>query len=83
MVIIYGSPKCSYCEMALDLVNRYQLDYEYFSVTDVENQIKFRELFPEAKTIPQIVWNGNHVGGYTEFASEVENTINNYGEGDL
>jgi glutaredoxin len=40
-----------------------------------------KALSPTSKTIPQIFWNGNYIGGYDAFAIEVENTIGGYGDG--
>jgi glutaredoxin len=31
-------------------------------------------MLPNHKTIPQIWWHGIHIGGYDNFAREVENT---------
>jgi glutaredoxin len=41
-----------------------------------------KRLGKQAKTVPQIFWYGKHIGGYNEFAAEVENT-RSYGDGDL
>jgi hypothetical protein len=38
------------------------------------------ERLPDAKTVPQIWWYDRHVGGYQEFAKEVEDTLSGYGE---
>ena len=45
-------------------------------------EAKFSEQFPEAKTVPQITWYERHLGGYFEFAKEVEET-RNYGDGQV
>jgi len=33
-------------------------------------------LLPGARTVPQIFWHQKHIGGYQEFAAEIENTRN-------
>ena len=82
-VYIYGAPGCIWCERAKDLAKQYDLEFTYVDVKEnIDNQKAFRMRFPDAKTIPQIVWNGNHIGGYTEFATEIENT-RNYGDGQV
>ena len=35
---------------------------------------------PKTKTVPQIWWHGRHIGGYNEFAGEVQDTLGNYGQ---
>lgn len=83
MITIYGKNNCSYCVRAKQVCEQHHLEYEYFSVdTAPQLQVEFRKLFPEAKTVPQIMWDGNYVGGYTELTIEIENLgIGNYGQG--
>jgi glutaredoxin len=35
---------------------------------------------PDVRTIPQIWWHGNHIGGYEDLVSEIENTIGGFGD---
>lgn len=79
MVVIYGSKTCMFCDLAVKLAESYNLNYEYRDA--VEWKETFLEKFPNVRTVPQIIWDGRHVGGYTEFATEVENTIGGYGDG--
>lgn len=79
MIQIYGKKDCQFCDRAKQLAQHYNLPYQYFDA--YENKERFKELFPEAKTVPQIVWNDRHIGGYDEFAGEVVNTIGGYGQG--
>lgn len=81
MIKIYGTANCSFCKKAVDLAESYNIMYQYIDAES--NQQQFRELFPDAKTVPQILWNDNYVGGYTELAEEIENTIGGYGDGKI
>ncbi len=76
MVIIYGTEWCGYCIRAKKLVEQHQLDFEFRDVDNPEIKAQLTSMLPDYKTIPQIWWYGNHVGGYDNFASEVENTRN-------
>jgi glutaredoxin len=76
MVIIYGTEWCSYCIRAKKLVEQHKLDFEFRDVDNPEIKTQLTSMLPDYKTIPQIWWYGNHVGGYDKFASEVENTRN-------
>lgn len=71
MITIYGAPWCGFCERAKALAEQYDLQYTYINVDIKSNQTLFREQFPDAKSIPQIIWNEEHIGGYDEFAAEV------------
>ena len=76
MVIIYGTEWCGYCIRAKKLVEQHQLDFEFRDVDNPEIKAQLTSMLPDYKTIPQIWWYGNHVGGYDNFAREVENTRN-------
>ena len=65
-VEIYSIPNCPYCVRAKGLAERkgheviYKMMGEEFQPTEV------RELFPTARTFPQIIVDGDNIGGYTE-----------------
>lgn len=83
MVTIYGTTNCTYCQRAKQLCNEMGLSFVYKPVDDDnEYRREFKELFPEAKTVPQILWDGKHIGGYTDLVEEIENlNLGNYGQG--
>ena len=81
MVHIFGTDNCSFCVKAKQLADQYNIKYQYYDA--VENKQQFKELFPNAKTVPQITWNGRYIGGYNAFAEEIENTIGGYGDGKI
>ena len=65
-VEIYSIPNCPYCVRAKGLAERkgheviYKMMGEEFQPTEV------RELFPTARTFPQIIVDGEKIGGDTE-----------------
>lgn len=62
--IVWSRDGCGYCDMAKQLLDNTNFEYE---VKDVYlNKEEFREEFPDAKTVPQIVFKGRKVGGYDE-----------------
>jgi len=79
-VTIYGKANCAWCKEAKSLVERYQIPYEYIDVGYTDGMKELMERLPDAKTVPQIWWYDRHVGGYQEFAKEVEDTLSGYGE---
>jgi hypothetical protein len=46
----------------------------------MECKMNFFMKFPGINQIPQIEWHGRHITSYSEFCSDIENTINGYGE---
>lgn len=85
MIEIYGRNNCTYCQKAKALCREYRLSFTYYPIDqDGEHFIKFMELFPDAKTVPQIMWDNRYIGGYNELTTEIENLgLGNYGQGDF
>lgn len=80
MILIYGHPRCGYCIRAKNLASQYGLKFEWKDTDNPENLNRLKTLLPNAKTVPQIWWDDRHIGGYEDFASEIENTIGGYGD---
>jgi glutaredoxin len=66
---------------AKEMADQYKLDYVEKNIDTAQNLNELLLKVPDVKTIPQIFWNDRYIGGYTEFANEIENTIGGYGEG--
>jgi len=84
--IIYGRDNCDWCGRAKELADSYGLPYEYRNVSlDDFAKDKLREFFQQhtelARTVPQVFIDGEHIGGYNEFAEYIENTRGGYGDG--
>ena len=66
-IIMYTGPMCNFCEAAKRLLARNNLTYKEIDISTDES---FRdEMIKKAngkRTIPQIFFNDNHVGGYVE-----------------
>jgi glutaredoxin 1 len=80
LITIYGKPNCDWCDRAKKLCEDYRFDYEYKDVSYVEHKEELKLLVPDVKTVPQIFKGKKYIGGFSEFASEMENTIGGYGE---
>ena len=74
MITIYGAEWCSYCLKAKIIAQEYQLDFEFKDVDNINVAQQLKALLHDYKTIPQIWWHGNHIGGYEDFVRELENT---------
>jgi glutaredoxin len=67
MIEIYGTDSCVFCNKAKELLETYNKEYTYIDVTETEYvTAAFFKRFPNVRTVPQIEWEGKHIGGYTE-----------------
>lgn len=83
MITIYAKNNCGWCTKAKETAEEYGLKYEYKNVEDnFEYMMELSERKPDVKTMPQIWWHDRHIGGYTEFAKEIEDT-RSYGDGQV
>jgi len=82
MITIYGKENCPWCVKAKELAEQYRLNYKYIDLETPGARDFLKNAVPEAKTVPQIWWYRNHLGGYNELATMVEQTIGGYGEGE-
>ena len=66
-VTIYTGPYCNYCDAAKRLLTRNNVPYKEINVAEVDGAKD--EMIQKAngkKTIPQIFFNDQHIGGYDE-----------------
>jgi glutaredoxin len=72
MIIIYGKTQCPYCDMAKNMCEQKGIDYEYKQLGTDFDRNEMLETFPGARTFPQIIVDGNKIGGYTELKELVD-----------
>lgn len=68
---VWGTPICTWCIRAKKLLENQGFSYEYFDKE--ENEEKFKSLFPDATTVPQIIFRGEKVGGYEGLVQTFDN----------
>ena len=66
MIEIYGKTFCPYCDKAKALCERESYEYSYKQLDKDFTREDFFDMFPTARTFPQIKINGELIGGYTE-----------------
>ena len=76
-ITIYTSPLCNYCEAAKRLLTRNNATYKEINIATIKGAMD--EMIKRAKgkrTIPQIFFDDQHIGGYDEVrALEKENKL--------
>ena len=66
-VTIYTGPLCNYCDAAKRLLARNNVEYKEINIATVEGAME--EMIKKAngkRTIPQIFFDDEHIGGYDE-----------------
>ena len=71
-VIIYSKPQCPFCVQAKALAEREGHDLTYKMLDKDFDRETLMETFPGARTFPQIIVDGEKIGGFTEYKALVD-----------
>jgi len=64
--IIYSKSGCPYCDKIKKVMNLANLDHSVLNLgTDFDKQ-EFYDIFGDGSTFPQVIYNGENLGGCTE-----------------
>ena len=78
-VTICSKDNCGYCDRAIKLAKEKKVDLQVLKL-DVDFTMDWlHSTFPTARTFPQIIVDGENIGGYTEF----KELFNNWREGTI
>lgn len=71
-VVVYTTDWCGYCERVKGLLESRGIEYEEVHVPrTAEGRARLAEVAPGARTFPQIVIEGEPIGGYRELVALV------------
>jgi len=73
-VEIYSKPQCPFCVQAKALAEREGHELTYKMLDEDFNREELMETFPGARTFPQIIVDGQKIGGFTEFKALVDSS---------
>lgn len=65
-VILWSKYHCPYCDQAKALLKQKGIPFEERKIGDGWTKEELLESVPSARSVPQIIINGNAIGGYTE-----------------
>lgn len=68
IIEVYSKDNCPYCVEAKRLLTSLNLAFEEKKVGVDVTREELLERVPNAKTVPQIIINGECIGGYTQLA---------------
>ena len=71
-VEIYSKPQCPFCVQAKALAEREGHELTYKMLDEDFTREQLFETFPTARTFPQIIVDGEKIGGFTEFKALVD-----------
>ena len=74
MIEIYGKAQCPFCDRAKALCEQRQYNFRYYQLDVDFTRDEVLEMFPNAKTFPQIKVNGTAIGGWDQFPQYLEET---------
>ena len=64
-ITIYSKVDCGYCVMAKNLAEQKGHDVRYLTMGEDYSPQELMETFPGARTFPQIIVDGEKIGGYS------------------
>lgn len=65
-IVIYSKDSCPFCEMAISLASSTDKEVTVLKL-DVDYTVEdFQAKFPYAKSVPQIIVDEEHIGGYQD-----------------
>ena len=77
MIEIYGKTQCPFCDRAKALCEQRQYNFKYYQLGVDFTREEVLEMFPGARTFPQIKVGGKSIGGWDKFPQYLEDTAYN------
>ena len=69
-ITVWGAEDCHFCHLAVDLAK--SKGFEVENIEASHDMLKFMELFPGVKTVPQILIGDTWIGGYSDLKEVLE-----------
>tara|TARA_B100000085_G_C18147874_1_gene352134 strand:- start:200 stop:460 length:261 start_codon:yes stop_codon:yes gene_type:complete len=69
--IVWSKPSCAFCEKAKSLLKMKGIEYEEKNIADGHKIQDLLEMVPNARTMPQIWLDEEHIGGYYELEKKL------------
>ena len=66
MITIYGTDNCVYCDRAKQLCDSAGVEYKYREITSVDKDWLKHKIGFMPRTVPQIFFDKEYIGGFTE-----------------
>ena len=73
-VVVYSKDNCPFCVKAKAVLQKSNIEFIEKKLDVDYTREELLDLIPTARTMPQIIINGNAIGGYDELLTYIENT---------
>lgn len=73
-VVVWSKYNCQFCDQAKSLLQQKGIKFEEKKIGDGYTKEELLEEVPNARSVPQIIINGNVIGGYQDLVRYVEET---------
>ena len=73
--VVWSKPACVFCEKAKRLLKSKGIEYEEKNIAEGHKIQDLLEMVPNARTMPQIWLDGEHLGGYLELEKELTENL--------
>ena len=73
--IVWSKYHCPYCDQAKALLKQKGIPFEERKIGDGYTKEELLEAIPSARTVPQIILNGELIGGFTELKAKLTESI--------
>jgi len=70
--VVWSKPACPFCTKAKNLLKNKGIEYKEKNIAEGYNIQDLLELVPNAKTMPQIWLDGEHLGGYDQLEAKLK-----------
>lgn len=81
--VVWSKYNCPYCDQAKALLKQNDYQIEEKKIGDGYTKEELLEAVPTARTVPQIFLNDQYIGGFDQLKKYFEETVSNYGDGEL
>jgi glutaredoxin 3 len=82
--IVWSKDPCPFCDRAKNLLKLKGIEFEERNITTGDwTKEQLMESVPGARTVPQIVINGQLIGGFNELQQHLQNVEGGFGDGRL
>ena len=76
-IVIYTQNGCGYCKMAMYEFDKLNWQHTAKNIKEYMHSLSLFENLRNAKTVPQICINDNHIGGYNELKTWLKKRTEN------
>ena len=72
--VVWSKPACPFCVKAKNLLKNKGIEYEEKNIAEGHKIEDLLALVPNARTMPQIWLDGEHLGGYDQLEKKLNET---------